>query len=166
MPGQNSRASNGRSDLTELYGLEIASRAFACPFIGYDFEGNLLALLQCTKACAFDSGDVDKYVLLSVVGLHETIALLLVKPLHSTRIHGIVLQLGYRKVFRSVAATPKDPLSIDGGVLRALPNRAAKRPIVRPKCRSRKYGARSFTMQVKSVLVLSAAVAFSIQNGD
>ncbi len=72
-----------------LRSLKVTGRAAARALVGHDLEGDLLAFLQRAQSSALDGRDMDEDVLAAVVGLNETVALLLVEPLHSTRIHGM-----------------------------------------------------------------------------
>jgi hypothetical protein len=72
---------------------EVTSRASTCALVRHNFEGHLLAFLQRPQTGSLDSGDMNENVLLAVVGLNESIALLLIEPLHNARIHGSSLSL-------------------------------------------------------------------------
>src|SRR4249919_2208565 len=60
---------HGMSDRLQIAGGLLAA-------LGYDFEADLLALVQRTQAGAFHCGDVYEHILRAIVRLNEAVALL------------------------------------------------------------------------------------------
>ena len=75
-----------RSGGAQILGSRLA-RAAVCN----DIEADVLSLVEGAHTGAFDRADMDENVFAAVRGLNETKALLAVKPLHNSLIHGDVL---------------------------------------------------------------------------
>jgi hypothetical protein len=73
----------------ELGGAQIVGSRLAVPAVCNDVERYSLALVERTHTGAFDCTDMNEDVLVTVLRLNEAKALLVVKPLHSTRVHGV-----------------------------------------------------------------------------
>jgi hypothetical protein len=67
--------------------LEISSGLLAA--LGYDFEADLLALVQRTHAGALHCSDVHEHILRAIVRLNEAVALLGIEKLHSSDRHQV-----------------------------------------------------------------------------
>jgi hypothetical protein len=83
----------GQSDMVflarELGGAQIVGSRLAGPTVCNDVERYSLALVQSAHTGAFDRTDMNEDVLVTVLRLNEAKALLVVKPLHSTRVHRV-----------------------------------------------------------------------------
>ena len=73
----------------ELGGAQIVGRRLAGPAVCNDVESYPLALVKRAHTGAFDRTDINEDVLVTVLQRNEAKALLVVKPLHSTRVHRI-----------------------------------------------------------------------------
>src|SRR5256885_7676390 len=71
-----------------LGGAKILSGGLAGFAVRGRVEGDLLPFVECAQARAFDRADVHEDILAAVFRLNETEALLTVKPLHGSRVHG------------------------------------------------------------------------------
>src|SRR5215813_3860204 len=67
---------------------QIFSGRFAGPAVGDDVKADFLPLIEGAHAGAFNRADMNEDVIAAVVELNEAEALLAVKPLHSSCIHG------------------------------------------------------------------------------
>jgi hypothetical protein len=76
-----------------LDGAQIFGGGLAGPAVSNDVESDFLAFVKSAHAGAFDRADMNEDVVTAVFRLDEAEALLVVEPLHSTRIHGISLSL-------------------------------------------------------------------------
>jgi hypothetical protein len=65
--------------------LEIAGSLFAP--LGYDFEADLLALVQRAHTSALNCRDVHEHILRTIVRLNEAVALLSIEKFHSSDRH-------------------------------------------------------------------------------
>src|SRR5689334_1468750 len=84
------RASTSRQTIAENLGrLQIAGGLLAA--FGYDFEADLLALIQRTHASALHCSDVHKHILRAIVRLNEAVALLSIEKFHSSTGHQVFL---------------------------------------------------------------------------
>src|SRR5215831_16651183 len=75
----NDRGESGR--------LQIAGGLLAA--LGYDFEADLLALVQRTHASALHCSNVHKHILRAIVRLNEAVALLGIEKFHSSDRHQV-----------------------------------------------------------------------------
>src|SRR5437773_11476573 len=71
-----------------LRGAQILSSRLASPAVRNDLEGDLLPLVESAHAGAFDRADMNEDILVAVLRLNEAEALLAVKPLYSSLVHG------------------------------------------------------------------------------
>ena len=69
-------------------GAQIFSGRFAGPAVGDEVKADFLPLIEGAHAGAFNRADMNEDVVAAVGGLNEAEALLAVKPLHSSCIHG------------------------------------------------------------------------------
>src|ERR1700746_1991689 len=67
---------------------QIFSGRFAGPAVGDDVKADFLPLIEGAHAGAFNRADMNEDVIAAVGGLNEAEALLAVKPLHNSCIHG------------------------------------------------------------------------------
>src|SRR4029077_13243837 len=67
--------------------LDIAGGLLAA--LGYDFEADLLALVERTHAGAPHCSDVHEHILRTIVRLNEAVALLGIEKLHSSDRHQV-----------------------------------------------------------------------------
>jgi hypothetical protein len=68
---------------------EFVSRRFAGSSICDDIEIDLLPLVEGAQPGTLDRTDMNKDVLVTVLRLNEAKALLVIKPLHRTRVHRV-----------------------------------------------------------------------------
>src|SRR5262249_14328101 len=69
--------------------LDIAGGLLAA--LGYDFEADLLALVQRAHSGALHRSDVHKHILRAIVRLNEAVALLSIEKFHSSDRHQVFL---------------------------------------------------------------------------
>src|SRR5215470_19949755 len=69
--------------------LDVAGGLLAA--LGYDFEADLLALVQRTHASALHCSNVHKHILRAIVRLNEAVALLSIEKFHSSDRHQVFL---------------------------------------------------------------------------
>ena len=69
-------------------GAQIFSGRFAGPAVGDDVKADFLPLIEGAHAGAFNRADMNEDVIATVGGLNKAEALLAVKPLHNSCIHG------------------------------------------------------------------------------
>jgi hypothetical protein len=74
--------SRGRSGGAQIFGGRLAGAA-VCD----DIEADGLSLIEGAHAGAFERADMNKHVTSAIGGLNEAKALLVIKPLHDSRIH-------------------------------------------------------------------------------
>jgi hypothetical protein len=72
-----------------LGGAQILGSRLAAPAVCNDVERYSLALVERAHTGAFDRTDMNEDILVTVLRLNEAKALLVVKPLHSTRVHRV-----------------------------------------------------------------------------
>jgi len=72
----------GQSDRLDIAGGLLAA-------LGYDFEADLLALVQRAHAGALHCSDVHEHILRTIVRLNEAVALLGIEKLHSSDRHQV-----------------------------------------------------------------------------
>ena len=72
-----------------LGGAQILSGRLSSPAVRDDVERHFLTLVEGAHARAFDRADMNEDVFAAVFRLNESEALLVVKPLHNTRVHRV-----------------------------------------------------------------------------
>ena len=72
---------------------QIFSGRFAGPAVCDDVKADILPLIEGAHAGAFNRADMNKDVIATIGRLNEAKALLAVKPLHNSLIHGDILSL-------------------------------------------------------------------------
>src|SRR5712691_8838541 len=82
-----------------LDGAQVLSGGLASPAVCDNLERDLLPLAEGAHARAFDRADMNEDIFTAVFRLNEAEALLVIKPLHGSRVHGI-LSFRYVCVFK------------------------------------------------------------------
>jgi hypothetical protein len=75
-------SSRGRSGGAQIFGSRLAGAA-VCD----DIEADSFSLIEGAHAGAFERADMNKHIGSAIGGLNEAKALLVIKPLHDSRIH-------------------------------------------------------------------------------
>src|SRR5215471_15256472 len=70
---------------------QIGRRGLSGLAVGYQVERDFLTLVEAIHPGAFDSADVDEYVLAAIIRLDEAVAFLAVEPLYGSLRHVILL---------------------------------------------------------------------------